>query len=53
MTMSKISRKKLFVDESRIWDLEEPAAGVTSDINAKKRSILISCMWWEIRVEAI
>ena len=39
--MSKIARKKLFVDESRIWNLEEPAAGVTSDINAKIRSLYV------------
>ena len=51
--MSKIARKKLFVDESSIRSLEEPAAGVTSGINAKIRSILISYMWWEIHVEAI
>ena len=41
------------MDESRIWNLQEPAAGVTSDINAKIRPILISYMWWEIHVEAI
>ena len=52
MTMSKIARKQFFVDESRIWNLEEPAAGVTSDRNAKIRSILIAYMWWEIHVEA-
>ena len=33
MTMIKIARKNLFVDESRIWNLEKPAADVTSDIN--------------------
>ena len=44
MTMSKIARKELFVDESRIWNLEEPAAGITSDINTKIRSILILYM---------
>ena len=53
MTMSKIIRKILFVDESRIWNLEEPAAGVTSDINVKIRSFLTIYMWWEIHVEAI
>ena len=41
------------MDESRIWNLQEPAAGVTSDINAKIRPNLISYMWWEIHVEAI
>ena len=51
--MSKIARKKLFVDESRIWNLEEPVAGVTSDIYAKIRSILIAYMWWEMRVAAV
>ena len=42
--MSKIARKELFVDESRIWNLEEPAAGITTDINTKIRSILITYM---------
>ena len=25
MTMSKIARKNLFVDKSRIWNIEKPA----------------------------
>ena len=30
--MSKEATKKLFVNESRIWNLEEPSAGVASTI---------------------
>ena len=38
MTISKIARKKLFVDESRIWNMEEPTAGAPSNKNLKIRS---------------
>ena len=38
MTISKIVRKKLFVDESRIWNMEEPAPGAPSNKNLKIRS---------------
>ena len=31
--MSKIARKKLFADESRIWNFEEPAAGSPSSMS--------------------
>ena len=51
--MSKIARKKLFVDESRIWNLEEPAAGAASTMRTKIRSVLIHYMWDEIQIEAI
>ena len=43
--MSKIARKKLFVDKSRIWNLEEPAAGAASNMKTKIRSILFGYMW--------
>ena len=33
VTMSKIARKKLFADESRIWNFEEPAAGSPSSMS--------------------
>ena len=51
MTVSKIARKKLFVDKSRIWNIEEPAASPPSNINLKIRSILMRCMWYDIHVE--
>ena len=38
MTISKIAKKKLFVDESRIWDMEKHAAGAPSNKNLKIRS---------------
>ena len=41
--MSKIARKNLFADESRIWNIEEPAAGVASNMKTKIRSILLGC----------
>ena len=41
------------MDESRIWNLEEPAAGAASTMSTKKRSILIGYMWDEIHIEAI
>ena len=51
--MCKIARKKLFVDESRIWNLEEPAAGATSSMSTNIRSILFGYMWTDIHVECI
>ena len=51
--MSKIARKKLFVDESRIWNLEEPAAGAASTMSTKIRSFLIGYMWEGRHIEAI
>ena len=51
MTMSKIARKKLFVEESRIWNLELPATGraivppdSASSISTKVRSTLFRYM---------
>ena len=43
--MSKIARKKIFVDGSRIWNLEEPAASTASTMSLKIRSTLIGYMW--------
>ena len=51
--MSKITRKKLFVDESRKWNLEEPAAGAASTMSTKIRSFLIGYIWEERHIEAI
>ena len=53
MTMSKIARKKLFVDESRIWNLEEPAAGAASTMSINIRSILLGYIWTDIHVQCI
>ena len=36
MTMSKIVRKKIFVDKSRIWNLEEPADGAAPNIHVER-----------------
>ena len=53
MTMSKIARKKLFVDKSRTWNLEEPAAGAASTMSTNIRSILFGYMWTDIHIENI
>ena len=51
--MSEITRKKLFVDESRIWNLEEPAASAASTMSTNIRSILFGSMWTDIHIENI
>ena len=50
--MSKIS-KKLFVDESRIWNPEEPAAGAASNVKTNIRSILFGYMRFDLHVESL
>ena len=50
MTMNKIARKKLFVDESRIWNIEEPMASAPSNMNLKIKCILMRYMWYDIHV---
>ena len=42
--MSKIARKILYADESRIWNIKEPAAGAASNMKTKIRSILFGYM---------
>ena len=51
--MSKIARKKLFADESRIWNFEEPAAGSPSSMSTNIRSILLGYMWTDLHVKYI
>ena len=51
--MSKIARKKLFIDKPRIWNLEEPAAGTTSTMSTKIRLILVGYTWDETHIKAI
>ena len=51
--MSKLARKKLFVDESRIWNLEESPAGVASNMKTSIRSILFRYMWYDVHVESL
>ena len=42
MTMGKNTRKKLFVDESRIWNMKQPPDNsIGSMIGKKPRSILL------------
>ena len=53
MTMSKIARKKIFVGESKIWNLEEPAAGAASNMKTNRRSILFGYMWYHVHVESL
>ena len=53
MTVSKIATKKKFVNEPRIWNLEEPASGVASNMKTKIRSILFRYMWYDVRVESL
>ena len=51
--MSKIARKRLFVDKSRKWNLEEPAAGAASNMETKIISILFGYMWYDVHVESL
>ena len=58
--MSKIARKKLFVEESRIWNLELPATGraivppdSASSMSTKVRSTLFRYMQYDVHVEAL
>ena len=51
--MSKIARKKLFVDETRIWNLEESTVGVASNMKTNIRSILFRYMWYDVHVESL
>ena len=53
MTMNKIARKMLFVDECRIWNLEEPAASAASHMKTNIRSILFGYMWYDVHVESL
>ena len=53
MTISKKARKKLLVDKSRIWNLEEPAAGAASNMKTNVRSILFGYMWYNVHVESL
>ena len=54
MTVSKIAtKKKKIVNEPRIWNLEEPASGVASNMKTKIRSILFRYMWYDVRVESL
>ena len=51
--MNKIARKMLFVDECRIWTLEEPAASAASHMKTNIRSILFGYMWYDVHVESL
>ena len=52
MARSKKARKKLFVDESRIWNLQEPPAGAASNMKTNIISILFGYMWYDVHVES-
>ena len=53
MSLSKIARKKLFVNESRTWNLEESTAGGASNMKTTIRSILFRYMWYDVHVESL
>ena len=53
MTISKIARKTFLVDESKIWNLEEPAAGAASNMKTNRRSILLGYMWYHVHIESL
>ena len=54
MTMIKIARNGTWnIEQNRIWNLEKPAAGATSTISTKIRSILLGYMSDEMHVKAI
>ena len=46
-------KNKIFIDESRIWNLEEPAVGPASNMKSTIRSILFGYMWYDIHVESL
>ena len=49
--MSEIARKKLFVDKSRMWNLEEPAAGAASTMSTFSLEQLVST--YLIRIDKV
>ena len=53
MTMSKIARTMLFVDESRIWNLDEPADGKEINMKTNLKSHLLGDMWDDVHVESL
>ena len=53
MTMSEIPRKRLFVNESRIWNLRENTADKPSSMNTPRISILFGYMWEDLHVESM
>ena len=46
--MNKIARKKFFVDESRIGNIQEPVASAHSNMNLNIKCILMRYMWYDI-----
>ena len=53
MAISKKAIKKLFVDETRIWNLQEPPAGAASNMKTNIISILFGYMWYDVHVESL
>ena len=51
--MGKAPTRKLFLDESGIWNLDELAAGETSNPNMNIRAMMMGYMWNNIHVEQI
>ena len=52
LTMSKIARKKLSLDESRIWNLDEPVDGKEINMKTNLRSYLFGYTWYDVHVES-
>ena len=52
--MGKNTRKKLFVDKSRMWNMEQPIDGsIGSMLGGNTRSILFDYFWLEANVESL
>ena len=50
--MSKIARKKLSLDESRIWNFDEPVDGKEINMKTNLRSYLFGYTWYDVHVES-
>ena len=54
MTMGKSTRKKLFVDESGIWNMQQPIdGGIGSMLGGFVRSTLFGYFWDDAKTESL
>ena len=54
MTMGKNTRKKLFVDNSRLRNMEQtPDNSIGSMIGKKPRSILLGYFWEDVKAKSL
>ena len=53
ITMGKNTRKKLFVDESRMWNMEQPIDSSIGSLLGTTRSIFLGYFWLESNAESL